>query len=163
MSHWSIGIDVIEIQRFRAYTPSEYSRFYERIFNEYEFEYCTDHSDPYPHFAGIFAAKEAVFKAVSKFIPLSLSQISIHHDEKGRPLVWLEKKEIIPQIDGKWLKNSENLVVEVSITHSSDLALAWALGYVKTTQNDTLEGLDRIKVELQREIGNEFVGHRCTS
>ena len=81
LSHWSIGIDITEIQRFRAYPPSEHSRFYERVFDEYEFKYCTDHSDPYPHFAGIFAAKEAVFKAINKLKPLLLSQISIHHDE----------------------------------------------------------------------------------
>ena len=63
----------------------------------------------------------------------------------------------------KQLNNSENLEVQVSITHSSDLALAWALTYVKTSQNDLLEGLDRFKAEWQREIGNEFVELRCTS
>lgn len=163
LSHWSIGIDITEIQRFRAYPPSEHSRFYERVFDEHEFKYCTDHSDPCPHFAGIFAAKEAVFKAASKFILLTLSQIFIRHDEKGRPVVWLEKNDITPQMVDKQLNNSENLEVQVSITHSSDLALAWALTYVKTSQNDLIEGLDRFKAEWQREIGNEFVEHRCTS
>lgn len=163
MSHWSIGIDITEIQRFRVYPPSEHSRFYERVFDEYEFKYCTDHSDPYPHFAGIFAAKEAVFKAASKFIPLFLSQIFIHHDEKGRPVVWLEKNDIIPQMGDNQLNNSENLEVQVSITHSNDLALAWALTYEKTSQNDLSEEINRFKAELQREISNEFVEHRCTS
>ena len=163
MSQWSIGIDITEILRFRAYPPSEHSRFYERIFDEYEFKYCTDHSDPYPHFAGIFAAKEAVFKAASKFKPVSRSQIFIHHDEKGRPIVWLEKNEITPQMGNKQLNSSENLEVQVSITHSHDLALAWALIYIKTSQNDLLEELDRFKAELQREISNEFLEHRCTS
>jgi holo-[acyl-carrier protein] synthase len=163
MSHWAIGIDITEIQRFRAYPPSEHSRFYERVFDEYEFKYCTDHSDPYPHFAGIFAAKEAVFKSVSKFMRLSLSQIVIHHDEKGRPIVRLEKSEITPQMDDKQLNSSENLEVQVSITHSYDLALAWALTFVKTSQNDLLEDLNRFKAELQREIGSEFFEHRCTS
>ncbi|UCG00510.1 MAG: holo-ACP synthase [Candidatus Heimdallarchaeota archaeon] len=163
MSHWSIGIDITDIKRFREYPLSRHSRFYDRVFNEYEFRYCTDHSDPYPHFAGIFAAKEAVFKAVGKFFPLSLFQISIHHDEKGRPTVWLEKNDKIPQLENKSQKNFENLVVQVSITHSSALAMAWALAFLKTSQNDTLEGLDRLKGELQREICNEFVEHRCTS
>ncbi|MFX1505021.1 MAG: holo-ACP synthase [Promethearchaeota archaeon] len=163
LSHWSIGIDITEIQRFRAHRQLDHPRFYDRVFDENELVHCTSHSDPYPHFAGIFAAKEAVFKAVNKFFPLSLSQISIHHDEKGRPIVWLERNDKTLQIDNGWSINPENLVVQVSITHSSDLAVAWALVYVKTSRNDMFEGLDRLKAELQREIGNEFVKHRCIS
>ncbi|MFX0123796.1 MAG: holo-ACP synthase [Candidatus Hodarchaeota archaeon] len=163
MSYWAIGVDIVEIQRFRAYPPSEHSRFYERVYNDYEYDYCINHSDPYPHFAGIFAGKEAVFKAASKFMHVSLSQIFIHHDEKGRPFVWLEKNDIAPQRGDKQLGNSENLEVQVSITHSHDLALAWALICVKTSRNDLLEELDRFKAELQREIGNEFVEHRYSS
>jgi phosphopantetheine--protein transferase-like protein len=163
LSHWSIGIDISEIQRFRVHTQSEHPRFYDRVFDEKEFIYCTKYSDPYPHFAGIFAAKEAVFKAVNKFIPLSLSQIFIHHDDKGRPIVWLERNDKTLQIDKRWPINPENLVVQVSITHSRELAVAWALALIKTSQNDMLEGLDVLKAELQREIGNEFVKHRCIS
>ena len=163
LSHWSIGIDITEIQRFRVYTQSDHPRFYDRVFDENELIHCTNYSDPYPHFAGIFAAKEAVFKAVNKFIPLSLSQISIHHDEKGKPIVWLERNDKTLQTDKGTPINPENLVVQVSITHSSELAVAWALAFVKTSQNDILEGLDILKAELQREIGNEFVKHRCIS
>ena len=163
LSHWSIGIDITEIQRFRGHTQLEHPRFYKRVFDEYEINYCNNHSDPYPHFAGIFAAKEAVLKAVSKFIPLSFSRISIHHDEKGRPIVYLENNEKPLQIEDQRLKKVEHLVIQVSITHSSDLALAWALVLVKTTHNDILEGLNRLKAEIQREISNEFVEYRCTS
>ena len=163
LSHWSIGIDMTDIRRFRAYTQLEHPRFYHRVFDEYEINYCNNFSDPYPHFAGIFAAKEAVFKAVIKFIPFYLSHIFIHHDEKGRPIVCLEKNEIIPQIRDIWLKKAENLEAQVSITHSSNLALAWALVFVNTSRNDILEGLNKFKAELQREIGNEYVELRSTS
>jgi holo-[acyl-carrier protein] synthase len=161
LSYWSIGIDITKIQRFRVYTQSDYPRFYERLFNESEFTYCTNHPDPYPHFAGIFAAKEAVFKAVNKFLPLSLSQISIHHDRKGKPIVWLERTDKSLQTNNNWFNNSKNLEVQVSITHSSDLAVAWALAFIKTSQNDLVEGLDKLNAELQREIGNEFVKYQC--
>ena len=163
LSHWSIGIDMTEIQRFRTYSQLNHPHFYQRVFDEYEISYCNNFSDPYPHFAGIFAAKEAVFKAVFKFIPLSLSHIFIHHDETGRPIVCLEKKEIISQIGDNWLKKVESLEAQVSITHSSNLALAWALVFVNTSRNEILEGFNRIKAELQREIGNEFVELRSTS
>ena len=163
MTHWFIGIDVVEIQRFRAFPPSKHPRFYSRVFTEYEFQYCFNYSDPFPHFAGIFAAKEAIFKATNKLLPLSLPQISILHDKRGRPVVWPEKNKILPQIGNKWLNNNQNLEVQVSISHSSNLALAWALTFSKTMQNNLLEGLDKIKAELQREINNEFFEHRCTS
>ncbi|MFW9904536.1 MAG: holo-ACP synthase [Candidatus Thorarchaeota archaeon] len=163
LSHWSIGIDITEIQRFRAHTHSEHPRFYDRVFDENEFIHCINYSDPYPHFAGIFAAKEAVFKAVNKFIPLSFSQISIHHDEKGIPIVWLEIDDMTLQIRNGWAINPEDLVVQVTIAHSSDLAVAWALVFVEASRNNMLKGLDRLKTELQREIGNEFIKNRYTS
>lgn len=163
MTCWLIGIDIVEIERFRAYPQSEHLRFYERVFDEYEFQYCNGYSDPYPHFAGIFAAKEAVYKAINKLKPLSLSQISIHHDENGKPIVKLEKNDKSPPTGDKLSNSEEDFEVQVSITHSRNIALAWALTLPKIFQNNLLEGLNSFKAELQREIENEFVEYRCTS
>lgn len=163
LTYWSIGIDIVEIQRFRSYPLLDYPRFYERVFDEYEFQYCTRHSDPYPHFAGIFAGKEAVLKAINKLFPISLSEIFIHHDDTGRPVVWLEKNENSPKSREKWFINNQNLEVQVTITHSSDLALAWALIFTNNSRNDPFRILDKLKAELQREIENEFVEYRCTT
>ncbi|UCE32398.1 MAG: 4'-phosphopantetheinyl transferase superfamily protein, partial [Burkholderiales bacterium] len=53
--------------------------------------------------AGIFAAKEAIFKAVNKLLPIKLTQIAIQHDENGKPVVWPEDDMISPPIGNKWL------------------------------------------------------------
>jgi holo-[acyl-carrier protein] synthase len=134
---WFVGIDLVDIQRFRAYPPTDHPRFYERIFNEHEYRYCLDHADPYPHFAGIFAAKEAVFKAVNKLLPLFLSQISIHHNSKQRPLVTINEKVTGQRNDSKRITG--NFEIQVSITHTNKLALAWALAFDKTANCKLLD------------------------
>ncbi len=68
--HWEhhviigIGIDTVEIQRFRAVLDRQKDRFVDRVFTAGEKEYCRGHRDPVPHFAARFAAKEALFKAL---------------------------------------------------------------------------------------------------
>lgn len=163
MTHWFIGIDIVEIQRFRVFPPLKHPRFYARVFSEYEFQYCIDFSDPYPHFAGIFAAKEAIFKAVNNLLPVKLSQISIQHDENGRPVVWPENYAIFPPIGNKWLNNKNNLAVQVSIAHSSELALAWAVIFSQSSGYDLLEDLGKFEAELKREVSDELLKHRCIS
>ncbi|MHA2243746.1 MAG: holo-ACP synthase [Candidatus Hodarchaeales archaeon] len=163
MTHWFLGIDIVEIQRFRAFPPLKHPRFYARVFSEYEFQYCFDFSDPSPHFAGIFAAKEAIFKAVNNLLPVMLSQIFIQHDKNGRPVVWPEKDVIFPPIGNKWLNNNDNFEVQVSIAHSSELALAWAVIFSKSSEYDLLEDLSKFEAELKREVGDEFLKHRCNS
>lgn len=149
-----IGVDIVDIQRFRALPPSKHSRFYERVFSKYEFEHCIGHSDPFPHFAGIFAAKEAVFKAINNFLPFQLMHISIRHDTKGRPIVWLKNSKF-----SAW---NQNLEVQVSIAHSSDIAVAWAITFSTYLGYDLLEGFNKFKTELQREVNDVFFEHRCT-
>ena len=60
-----IGIDIIEISRFRLVVRKGKNRFLENTFSEAERTYCFSYRDPAPHFAGTFAAKEAVEKALS--------------------------------------------------------------------------------------------------
>lgn len=61
-----IGIDIIDIERFRRKTIEKNKSFYNKIFTDFEIKYCQKFSDPYPHFAGKFALKEAVQKAIQK-------------------------------------------------------------------------------------------------
>jgi holo-[acyl-carrier protein] synthase len=157
MGQWAIGIDVVEIQRFREKPFSKYNRFYTRIYNEYEIQYCLDYADPYPHFTGIFAAKEAVFKAVNKFVPIIISQISIQHDRKGRPVIWPVKMSTMSKILGNpWLNTNQNLEVQVSISHSGEIALAWAVVFYKSLGYDLLESWNDIMAEFQQVVNNEF-------
>ncbi|UCE12253.1 MAG: 4'-phosphopantetheinyl transferase superfamily protein [Candidatus Heimdallarchaeota archaeon] len=159
MTRCYIGVDVVEIQRFRILPPSKHPRFYKRVFDKYEFKHCIGRSDPFPHFAGIFAAKEAVFKAINDILPLQFTQISIRYDINGRPIVWINEAEFSAQLEKYW--KNQNLEVQVSIAHSSDLAVAWAITFSTNSGYDLVEGFNKFKTELQREVNDVFVEHRC--
>ena len=59
-----IGTDVVEVGRIRSALSRHGSRFVRRAFTEAEADYCSSKKDPAVHFAGRFAAKEAVLKAL---------------------------------------------------------------------------------------------------
>lgn len=65
-----IGIDIVNVEQFRQKIYSENITFYQKIFSSNEIEYCLKFTDPYPHFAGKFALKEAVIKSLSEKIML---------------------------------------------------------------------------------------------
>lgn len=102
-----IGIDAVKIERIAEALKS--ARFSERIFTEHEREYALSKKDFAQTFAGIYAAKEAVFKAVGRrFKNLIYPQIEILH-EGGAPYALVRGER-----------------VEVSITHDGGFAVAIA-------------------------------------
>jgi len=70
------------------------------------------YSNPYPHLAGIFAAKEASMKCLHT--SLSLKDIEITYDTRGKPsaVTMLKKKAV---------------KVKVSISHTPSTAVAVAI------------------------------------
>jgi len=74
-----IGIDVVDIERFRTTlerTPSMRTR----VFTQIELDYVAPQSDPIPSLAARFAAREAVMKSLG----LGLGAFSFHD-------VWVER------------------------------------------------------------------------
>ena len=59
-----IGVDVVSIDRIRAFLGRTGERGRSRLFTAAELEYCLGKADPAESFAARFAAKEAYFKAV---------------------------------------------------------------------------------------------------
>ena len=86
LEKFGIGIDVVDVERFSSKQFSENEDFYGKIFNDYEIQYCLKFKNPYPHFAGKFALKEAVIKAINKKIDF-LDILTDHLDSK--PIVSL--------------------------------------------------------------------------
>jgi holo-[acyl-carrier protein] synthase len=93
-----IGVDIIKISRFREKKYADNRVFYQKIFSKKEIEYCLKHKDPYPHFAGKFAAKEAIIKATGKKI--SLNQIVINNKTNGLEIIieGIKKPDILISI-----------------------------------------------------------------
>ena len=115
------GTDIIEIDRIKDAIKSD--TFIKKIFTEKEIEYCESKRDParIQSYAARFAAKEAIFKAISKVLLLDYGMewksIEILKEETGRPYVNLK-------IDNK---KKQNLKMDVSLSHIKDYAVATAV------------------------------------
>lgn len=121
MSILGIGIDLIEVERISGAMERHGDRFLERLFTKKEREYCGSYAESKRHFAGRFAAKEAIVKALGVGFGKEASwhDIEIVNDLKGKPVVNLLSdgiKELIG--DAK---------VHVSISHSKENATAVAV------------------------------------
>ena len=63
------GVDIIEVNRIKESIEQIGQVFVDRIFTEKEQEYCEKTNKmKYQHYAARFAAKEAIFKAVSTLL-----------------------------------------------------------------------------------------------
>ena len=65
---FGIGIDVVSNKRFKKLPYSKNERFYKKIFQQSEIDYCLKFKNSAEHFAGKFAIKEAVIKSIKEKI-----------------------------------------------------------------------------------------------
>lgn len=107
-----IGIDIVEIIRFKKIPYLSNIGFYKKIFLPSEIKYCLKYNNPYEHFAGKFALKEAVKKSINEHI--SILDIEISH-LKSKPVV---------KLGGKWKKRYNFLA---SISHEKKFAVAMVI------------------------------------
>ena len=85
----NVGIDIVEINRFNLLPYTKNKKFYENIFKKSEIVYCTKFKDPYPHFAGRFAIKEALIKSIETKIRMKDIEI---FQKKSKPIIKTLKK-----------------------------------------------------------------------
>jgi holo-[acyl-carrier protein] synthase len=113
-----IGCDIIEIDRIRKAIKNQ--AFVERLFTPFEIEKSLRFQDLAPYFAGRFAAKEALSKALGTGIGSKLSwhSMEIVNDDQGKPLV----------IWSKEITNRYGIAeTHLSISHSKSTAIAYAI------------------------------------
>ena len=115
IEHLKIGTDLVDISRFQKIPFSSKSSFYKKIFLPSEIKYCSKFKNPYEHFAGKFAVKEAVKKYINKKV--SFLEIETFH-KNSKPFV---------KIHGKY-KNQ--FTFDVSISHEQNFALAVVLSFL---------------------------------
>ncbi len=115
-----VGIDIIEIERIKQGIEEYKEHFLDRLFSAQEKAYCKKYKDPFPRYAGRFAAKEAIAKAfgVGFGKDLSFQDIEILQDERGKPIA-----KFSVEIMGRF----ESPVMEISISHSEKYAVAVAI------------------------------------
>jgi holo-[acyl-carrier protein] synthase len=107
------GIDIIEIDRIQKAVERWGDAFLNHVFTPEEIAFARKFKFPYRHYAGRFAAKEAVFKAMG--IPdLSWQDVTILNEADGKPVCHDNNKKFKHQ-------------PLISISHSRDYAVASAI------------------------------------
>ena len=112
------GIDMIEVKRIKEAIEKQGERFLQTVYTPREIKYCEKTNKmKYQHYAARFAAKEAIYKAISFAISKEedniLNKIEIINEENGKPIVNIEKLKI-PNIE----------TMDLSISHLQDYAIA---------------------------------------
>ena len=115
-----IGIDIVDIDRIQRMIDRHGMKFLNRTFTETEVAYCQGRKKPAQHFAGRFAAKEAVFKAFGTGWRggMGWKEIEVQVDSLGRPRL---------RLSGKVASKARDLgIIEVlvSISHCDCHAIA---------------------------------------
>jgi holo-[acyl-carrier protein] synthase len=115
-----LGLDIAEIDRIEAAITRHGAPILERLYTPAEVAYCESHRNKFERYAGRFAAKEAVMKALGTGWRRGVRwrDIEIIRKPSGKPSLALKgaAKRIA---DGLGVKN-----ISVTITHSGNLALA---------------------------------------
>ncbi len=115
-----VGIDIVEIERFKNLTEKWGEHFLKKIFTQREIDYCLSKRNFHQHLAGRFAAKEAISKAISTGWSgiFRWKDVEILNDESGKPVVVLYNQ----------LKEQfKSCFFHISISHSLNYAVSFAL------------------------------------
>jgi len=80
---FSIGIDIVEIERIRQAVDAHSERFLRKVFSNEEISLCLSRPDSMACLAARFAAKEAFKKAIRASIPVAWRDIAILPEERG--------------------------------------------------------------------------------
>ncbi len=115
-----VGIDLIEIERIRR-ALERYPGFKERCFTEAERAYCDSRKNPAQSYAGRFAGKEAVGKALGFGVARAFAWRDVEIVGRPKPAVQLHGRL------AAWAERLGAAEIDLSMTHSRELASAVAV------------------------------------
>jgi holo-[acyl-carrier protein] synthase len=117
------GIDIVECLRIARMIEQHGELFITRVYTDGEIEYCRERKAAMQHYAGRWAAKEAVLKAIGTGWRRGISwrDIEVLNDRQGAPIVALH---------GGALEVCETAGIRqmhLSISHCRSHAVAYAI------------------------------------
>jgi holo-[acyl-carrier protein] synthase len=115
-----VGTDLIEIARIRR-SLERYTGFRDRCFTAAEQAYCDSRANPAESYAGRFAGKEAVGKALGFGVARAFAWKEIEIVGRPKPSVRLSGRV------GAWAEKRGVREIDLSMTHSRELAQAVAV------------------------------------
>lgn len=118
-----IGNDIIEVSRIEQAIARYGQTFLDRHFTPEEQNYCNKYRLASRNYAGRFAAKEAIVKALGTGIGKKIGwlDIEIINNEDGKPSV---------SFSGQAKKSFAGIRVHVTLSHCKEYATAFAIAEV---------------------------------
>lgn len=118
-----LGTDIVEIVRIGRMVERHGEAFLNRVYTDEEIRYCQKRRECYQHFAGRWAAKEAVMKTLGTgwVRGVSWRDIEVGSEKSGRPVV---------QISGGTKEFTDKLGIDevlITISHCRSYATATAV------------------------------------
>ena len=117
-----MGIDIVDIPRFRKIFATRGDRFIDRIFLPSEKKYCGAKSNPWIHYAGRFAAKEAIAKAFGTGIGKELGWLDIEILSSDSKAPFVRLSPYAKQLARR--RRTKNILISISHTHAHTAAVA---------------------------------------
>jgi holo-[acyl-carrier protein] synthase len=123
-----IGTDIVEIHRIRGMIERHGDHFLERCFTSSEIAYARKHRDSAVRFAGRWAAKEAVVKALGTgFVQgITFHDVEVVSLHTGQPTV---------QLTGTALRIADSqgvTEIKLTVSHATEYATATAIAVQET-------------------------------
>ena len=126
MNILGIGTDIVECLRIAQMIERHGELFITRVYTEYEIDYCRQRKAATQHFAGRWAAKEAILKALGTgwVRGLSWRDMEIRNERSGRPTAAFRggARDLVER------KGISDVMVSISHCRSHATALAIAMG-----------------------------------
>lgn len=113
------GTDIIEIDRIKKSIEDKKEIFLNKIYTPSEIEYCeSKRNAKYQHYAARFAAKEAIFKAISETLEnkydITWTDVEIINNDFDKPKV-------------NFINQKFQAQCEISLSHCKAYAVATAI------------------------------------
>lgn len=118
------GTDIVKIERMKSFLGKS---AVDSVFTKKEKEYILGKKNPEETAAGIFAAKEAIFKALGKSIYKRMTLAEVNYDENGKPYFKLDE-EFFGKVSSS-----------LSVSHDGDYAIAFVIATHETIEKTSIE------------------------
>lgn len=116
--NFGIGVGIEETSRFECNDCLKGGRFIENTFTKNEQDYCFSKKHTHQHLAARYAAKMAVYKALSELgraDGISYLDVEIENDDGGCPKARFMNEKLL------------GLEAKISLSHSAGKAIAFAM------------------------------------
>ena len=128
-----IGTDIVECSRIGNMIEKHDSLFLQRVYTDWEIEYCSGRKSSVQHYAGRWAAKEAILKSFGTGWAkgIAWTDIEIKNAMGGKPSVTLhgEARTLCKKM------GIEEVLISISHCNSHATAFATAVGNSPSTEN----------------------------